>query len=66
MQDVARRISARHFRFYYAGGSAVCGGSFTHGTLLNGQQNEGKGPQPLKPGYVISPAGVVDLVFKAA
>jgi hypothetical protein len=47
-------------------GSAVCGGSFTHGTLLNSQQNKGKGPQPLKPGYVISPAGVVDLVFKAA
>ena len=63
--ETVQFISARHFRIYYAGGQWYIEdlGS-TNGTLLNGQQIKGKGPLPLKPGDVISPAGVIKLVFK--
>jgi FOG: FHA domain len=63
--ETVQFISARHFRVYYAGGQWYIEdlGS-TNGTLLNGQQIKGKGPLPLKPGDVISPAGVIKLVFK--
>jgi hypothetical protein len=63
--ETVQFISARHFRIYYAGGQWYIEdlGS-TNGTLLNGQQIKGKGPQPIKPGDVISPAGVIRLVFK--
>jgi hypothetical protein len=65
--DTVKFISVRHFRIYYVGGQWYIEdlGS-TNGTLLNGQEIRGRGPVPLKPGDVISPAGVIKLVFKLA
>ena len=65
--DTLKFISVRHFRIYYVGGQWYIEdlGS-TNGTLLNGQEIRKKGPVPLKPGDVISPAGVINLVFKLA
>ncbi|WP_342786154.1 FHA domain-containing protein [Thermofilum sp.] len=40
--------------------------SSTNGTLLNGRQIRGMGMQELKDGDVISPAGVINLVFRTA
>jgi FOG: FHA domain len=63
--DTVKFISVRHFRIYYVGGQWYIEdlGS-TNGTLLNGQEIRKKGPVPLKPGDVISPAGAINLVFK--
>jgi pSer/pThr/pTyr-binding forkhead associated (FHA) protein len=36
----------------------------TNGTLLNGVEIRGKGPQELKDGDEISPGGVIRLVFQ--
>jgi len=65
--DTLKFISVRHFRIYYVGGQWYIEdlGS-TNGTLLNGQEIRKKGPAPLKSGDVISPAGVINLVFKLA
>jgi hypothetical protein len=65
--DTLKFISVRHFRIYYVGGQWYIEdlGS-TNGTLLNGQEIRKKGPVPLKLGDVISPAGVINLVFKLA
>jgi pSer/pThr/pTyr-binding forkhead associated (FHA) protein len=65
--DMVKFISVRHFRIYYVGGQWYIEdlGS-TNGTLLNGQEIRKKGPVPLKPGDVISPAGAINLVFKLA
>lgn len=63
--DAARTISRRHFRiFYRAGKWYVEDLNSTNGTMVNGEDIRGKGPRPVKDGDVISPAGVVNLVFR--
>ncbi|MEM0023447.1 MAG: FHA domain-containing protein [Candidatus Bathyarchaeia archaeon] len=51
-------IRFRGGRFYIEDSSS------TNGTLLNGRQIRGMGMQELKDGDVISPAGVINLVFR--
>jgi len=65
-EDQLSFISRRHFRisYDYARGCFVAEdlGS-KNGTLLNGEEIRGKGPQELKDGDIISPAGIVNLRF---
>lgn len=63
--DAARTISRRHFRiFYRAGRWYIEDLNSTNGTIVNGEDIRGKGPRPVKDGDMISPAGVVNLVFR--
>ncbi len=63
--DAARTISRRHFRiFYRAGKWYVEDLNSTNGTLVNGEDIRGRGPHPVVDGDIISPAGVVNLVFR--
>lgn len=64
-KDMAQYISSRHFRIYFSAGQwYVEDLNSTNGTLVDGQQIKGKGPVPIKPGSVISPAGVIKLTFR--
>lgn len=65
--DSARYISTRHFRIFYAGGQWYIEdlGS-TNGTFVDGADIRGRGPVPLRPGAVISLAGVVNIAFSPA
>jgi hypothetical protein len=60
-------ISREHFTIFYdfrSGKFFIEDSSSTNGTLLNGDQIRGRGPVELKNGDIVSPAGVIDLVFK--
>jgi hypothetical protein len=60
-------ISREHFTVFYdfrSGKFFIEDYSSTNGTLLNGDQIRGRGPVELKNGDIVSPAGVIDLVFK--
>jgi len=60
-------ISREHFTIFYdfrSGKFFIEDYSSTNGTLLNGDQIRGRGPVELKNGDIVSPAGVIDLVFK--
>lgn len=67
--DKARLISRRakpQFTIFYDFGTGqfyIEDNNSANGTLLNGKQIKGQGPQPLKDGDTISPAGVVELKF---
>ena len=53
-----------HFRIFLRGNKWYIEDlNSTNGTLLNGKEIKGKGPQELKNGDIISPAGVLDLKF---
>jgi hypothetical protein len=57
--------SKPQFTIYFRGGRFYIEDSMsTNGTLLNGRQIKGAGMQPLSDGDVISPAGVINLVFR--
>ncbi len=68
--DKARLISRRsrpQFVIFYdfsKGQFFIEDRNSANGTYLNGKQIKGAGPQPLKDGDVISPAGVINLTFK--
>ncbi len=70
--DKARLISRRarpQFTIFYDFGTGqfyIEDNNSANGTLLNGKQIKGQGPQPLKDGDTISPAGVVDLKFSVS
>lgn len=62
----SRKISKRHLRIYESGGSFFVedgyqGRPSTNGTMLDGRDIRGSGPQQLNPGSKISLAGVADL-----
>jgi len=62
---ITREDRGGHFKIYLRGMKWFIEDSgSTNGTLLNGVEIRGKGPQELKDGDVISPAGVVNLVFQ--
>ncbi|MEM1542887.1 MAG: FHA domain-containing protein [Ignisphaera sp.] len=65
-EDALSFISRNHFeiRYDYSRGRFLIEdmGS-TNGTLLNGEEIKGKGPQELKDGDIVSPAGTVNLRF---
>jgi predicted component of type VI protein secretion system len=64
---ISREEKGGHFKIFMRGGKWYiedCGSK--NGTLLNGVEIKGKGPQELKDGDVISPGGVVNIVFKLA
>jgi len=66
-QEARNLISRKHVAIYLkAGGFQVQDADSTNGTLLNGQEIRGKGPQPLKNGDIISPAGAVNITFEQA
>jgi len=62
---ITREDRGGHFKIYLRGTKWFIEdlGS-TNGTLLNGVEIKGKGPQELKNGDVISPAGVMNIVFR--
>lgn len=62
---ITREEKGGHFKIFMRGGKWYiedCGSK--NGTLLNGVEIKGKGPQELKDGDVISPGGVINIVFK--
>jgi hypothetical protein len=62
---ITREDRGGHFKIYLRGMKWFIEDSgSTNGTLLNGVEIRGKGPQELKDGDVISPGGVVNLVFQ--
>jgi hypothetical protein len=62
---ITREDRGGHFKIYLRGTKWFIEdlGS-TNGTLLNGVEIKGKGPQELKNGDTISPAGVMNIVFR--
>ena len=64
LQLISREERGGHFRIFLRGNRwYVEDLNSTNGTLLNGKEIKGKGPQELKNGDTISPAGVLDLRF---
>ncbi|GAB6944106.1 hypothetical protein JCM14467A_08880 [Vulcanisaeta sp. JCM 14467] len=64
LQMISREERGGHFRIFLRGNKwYVEDLNSTNGTLLNGKEIKGKGPQELKNGDTISPAGVLDLRF---
>jgi hypothetical protein len=62
---ITREDRGGHFKIYLRGMKWFIEDSgSTNGTLLNGVEIRGKGPQELKDSDVISPGGVVNLVFQ--
>mgnify|MGYP001772774151 CR=1 FL=1 len=63
-QMITREERGGHFRIYYQGGKWYIEDlNSTNGTLLNGKEIKGKGPQELKNGDTISPAGILNMKF---
>ncbi|MEM2550345.1 MAG: FHA domain-containing protein [candidate division WOR-3 bacterium] len=63
---ITRREKGGHFevRYDYSRGRFIIEDvRSTNGTLLNGEEIKGKGPQELKDGDIVSPAGTVNLRF---
>ncbi|WP_243665518.1 FHA domain-containing protein [Vulcanisaeta sp. JCM 16159] len=66
LQMISREERGGHFRIFLRGNKwYVEDLNSTNGTLLNGKEIKGKGPQELKNGDTISPAGVLDIKFIA-
>ncbi|MGC8542462.1 MAG: FHA domain-containing protein [Vulcanisaeta sp.] len=66
LQMISREERGGHFRIFLRGNKwYVEDLNSTNGTLLNGKEIKGKGPQELKSGDTISPAGVLDIKFIA-
>lgn len=64
---LARTISREHFTVYYdfkAGKFFIEDRGSTNGTYVNGVDIRGRGPIELKEGDVVSPAGVLPLIFR--
>jgi len=62
---ITREDRGGHFKIYLRGMKWFIEDSgSTNGTLLNGVEIRGKGPQELKDGDEISPGGVIRLVFQ--
>jgi hypothetical protein len=65
LEYITREDRGGHFKIYLRGMKwYVEDSGSTNGTLLNGVEIRGKGPQELKDGDVISPAGVINLTFR--
>lgn len=65
LEYISREDRGGHFRIYLRGTRwYIEDMNSTNGTLLNGVEIKGKGPQELKDGDVISPAGALNIVFK--
>ena len=68
-ENILRTISRKgkpHFTVYYdfaSGNFLIKDDNSLNGTLLNGEEIRGRGPQPLKNGDIVSPAGAVQLRF---
>ncbi|GEM_PF-1167697 len=62
---ITREERGGHFKIYIRGNRWYIEDlNSTNGTLLNGREIKGKGPQELKDGDVISPGGVLNITFK--
>jgi hypothetical protein len=62
---ITREDRGGHFKIYLRGMKWFIEDSgSTNGTLLNGVEIRGKGPQELKDGDTISPGGVLNLTFQ--
>lgn len=65
--NMISRRSKPHFEIYFDPQTRqfyIVDNNSTNGTLLNGENIKGRGPQPLNDGDKINPAGVLELTFK--
>jgi hypothetical protein len=63
--EILNTISRNHFTIFFRGGKFyIEDAGSTNGTLLNNKEIRATGPNEIKDGDVISPAGVVSLRFK--
>ena len=64
LQMITREERGGHFRIFLRGNKWYIEDlNSTNGTLLNGKEIKGKGPQELKNGDTINPAGVLEIKF---
>lgn len=63
--EIANTISRNHFTIYFRSGEFyIEDAGSTNGTILNNKEIRGLGPQVIKNGDVISPAGMLPLRFR--